>query len=88
MVITRGVVAEKLLAYLNREIKLAQLVDWAENTFIDDTLEPESDVDMLNDILGYLAAADTEQFPLTWEKCRAFLDQLGIVVEVSARRTA
>ncbi|MCC6976210.1 MAG: hypothetical protein IT322_19550 [Anaerolineae bacterium] len=88
MVITRGVVAEKLLAYLNRQIKLAQLVDWAENTFIDDTLEPESDVDMLNDILGYLAAADTEQFPLTWEKCRAFLDQLGIIVEVSARRTA
>ncbi len=88
MVITRGVVAEKLLAYLNRQIKLAQLVDWAENTFIDDTLEPESDVDMLNDILGYLAAADTEQFPLTWEKCRAFLDQLGVTVEVSARRTA
>lgn len=86
--ITRSVVAEKLLAYLNRQIKLAQLVDWAENTFIDDTLEPESDVDMLNDILGYLAAADTEQFPLTWEKCRAFLDQLGVAVEVSARRTA
>lgn len=36
MVITKRTVGEKLLAYLNSEIILAQLVDWAENTFIDD----------------------------------------------------
>ncbi|MBE2272499.1 MAG: hypothetical protein IAE80_29965 [Anaerolinea sp.] len=88
MVITRTVVAERLLEYLNRHLTLAQLVDWAEHTFIDDSLEPERDVDMLNDILGYLAAADTEQFPLTWEKCVVFLDQLGVAVQVHPRRTA
>ena len=51
MTITRTEVGEKLLTYLNGEISLAQLVDWAENTFIDDFLAPDDDVEMLNDIL-------------------------------------
>ncbi len=82
MVITRQVVSDKLLAYLNRQITLAELVDWAENTFIDDTLEPADDVDMLNDILAYLAAADTTQFPMTWDVCTDFLDRLGVAVKI------
>ncbi len=82
MVITRHEVSQQLLAYLNRELSLAGLVDWSENTFIDDVLEPEQDVDMLNDILSYLAAADTAQFPLTWEICTSFLARLGILVKV------
>ena len=82
MVITRREVSQQLLAYLNRELSLAGLVDWAENTFIDDMLEPEQDIDMLNDILSYLAAADTAQFPLTWEICREFLERLGVLVKV------
>jgi hypothetical protein len=75
-------VSQKLLAYLNHELSLAILVDWAENTFIDDTLEPERDIEMLNDILSYLAAADTAQFPLTWEICTDSLDRLGVPVKV------
>jgi hypothetical protein len=82
MTITRQTVSDKLLAYLNAQITLAELVDWAENTFIDDVLEPAEDVDMLNDILGYLAAADTAQFPLTWDICAGFLDKLGVKVQV------
>ncbi len=82
--ITRTVLAKQLLAYLNHQISLAVLVDWAENTFIDDVLEPEVDIDMLNDILSYLAAADTAQFPLTWEVCYEFLERLGVSVKVVA----
>lgn len=82
MVLTRQVVSEKLLAYLNHELSLEALVDWAENTFIDDVLEPDEDIDLLNDILIYLAAADTAQFPLTWEICSEFLDKLGVHVRV------
>ena len=82
MVITRQVVSDRLLAYLNRQITLAELVDWAENTFIDDVLEPLEDVDMLNDILAYLAAADTAQFPLTWDICADFLERLGVTVKI------
>jgi hypothetical protein len=84
MVITRQVVSDKLLAYLNHELPLEALVDWAENTFIDDVLEPEDDIDLLNDILMYLAAADTAQFPLTWEICSDFLEKLGVQVRVVA----
>lgn len=84
MTITRQIVRDKLLAYLNAQITLAELVDWAENTFIDGVLEPAEDVDMLNDILGYLAAADTAQFPLTWDICAGFLDNLGVKVQVIA----
>jgi hypothetical protein len=84
MVITRQVVSDKLLAYLNGAITLAQLVDWAENTFIDDELTPDEDIDMLNDILAYLAAADTAQFPLTWDVCTDFMQRLGVPVRVVA----
>lgn len=82
MVITRKTVRDNLLAYLNQQMTLAELVDWAENTFIDDVLEPAEDVEMLNDILAYLAAADTSQFPLTWEICAEFLSRLGVTVQV------
>lgn len=88
MVITRQVVSDKLLDYLNGTMTLSELVDWAENTFIDGTLEPDEDVDMLNDILAYLAAADTAQFPLTWEVCTEFLQRLGVSVKVVASNAA
>ena len=85
MVITRDAVSEKLLDYLNGELPLAQLVDWAENTFIDDELAPEEDIELLNDILSYLAAADSAQFPLTWDVCSDFMRRLGLSMHVTAR---
>ncbi|MEZ4658176.1 MAG: hypothetical protein R2911_11435 [Caldilineaceae bacterium] len=82
--ITRETLRDKLLAYLNGQMPLTTLVDWAENTFVDEELGPEEDVDMLNDILAYLAAADTAQFPLTWEISSQFLNRLGVSVKVLA----
>ena len=84
MTITRQIVSAKLLDYLNQEITLDELVNWAENTFIDDELSPDEDIDMLNDILAYLAATDTSQFPLTWDICASFMKQLGVPVKVVA----
>jgi hypothetical protein len=80
--ITRQVVQDKLLAYLNNGMTLAQLVDWAENTFVDAELSPEEDIDLLHDLLMYLAAADTEYFPLTWAVISDFLEKLGTRVRV------
>jgi hypothetical protein len=79
--ITRHSVAQKILSYLNGELTLAELVDWSENTFIDDTLEPDEDIEMLNDILAYLAAGDSAGFPLTWEIIRDWLERLGHPVQ-------
>lgn len=82
--ITREILRDKLLAYLNGQMPLAKLVDWAENTFVDEELGPDEDIDMLNDILAYLAGADTAQFPLTWEVASRFLERLGVSVKVLA----
>ncbi len=80
--ITRQVVSEKLLAYLNEAITLAELVDWAENVFITGGFQPDADITLLRDIVSYLAAADTSAFPLTWDVCMEFMKQLGVPVKV------
>lgn len=80
--ITRQTVSDKLLAYLNEHITLAELVDWAEHCFVEGGFAPDDDVDMLADIVMYLAGADTAYFPLTWETCLDFMKQLGTPVRV------
>ena len=42
----------------------------------------EEDVDMLVDIVMYLAGGDTTYFPLTWDVCLDFMKQLGAPVKV------
>jgi hypothetical protein len=80
--ITKHVVSEKLLAYLNEEITLAELVDWAENCFVVGGFGPDEDMPVVRDIVAYLAAADTTAFPLTWDVCLDFMKQLGSPVKV------
>lgn len=84
---TRHLVLEQLEAYLNRELSLAELVDWAEITLIEPNIADDENVDMLMDILMYLGAADTKGFPLTWEVLSDFLQRLGgnvrVVVETA-----
>jgi hypothetical protein len=82
MDMTRQVVSGRLLAYLTHQISQAELVDWAERTFIDDTLAPDADIDLLNDILMILAAAESPRFPLTWEVCDDLMQRLGTPVKV------
>jgi hypothetical protein len=82
MMITRQTVSEKLLAYLNNQIPLNQLVDWAEQCMVEGGFSPDSDIDLLVDIVMYLAGADRPQFPLTWDVCSDFMNQLGTPVKV------
>lgn len=80
--ITKQLVAKKLLDYLNARLTLAQLVEWAEQCMIDGGFTPDEDIEMLVDIVMYLAGADTQYFPLTWETCTEFLAQVGVQVQV------
>lgn len=80
--ITREQVSNKLLAYLNQQMTLAELVDWAEDCFVIGSFGPQEDVPLLRDVVMYLAAADTHAFPLTWEVCADFMQQLGTPVKV------
>lgn len=49
--ITRQAVSQKLQAYLNEEITLPQIVDWAENAMVDGDFEDEY-VGLLAGIIG------------------------------------
>ncbi len=69
--ITRSIVRDQLLAYLNGTVTLAALVDWAENAIMDDEFVPDEDIDQLMNMMTYLAAADTE-----------FLVQFGTQVRI------
>ncbi|HVU13222.1 MAG TPA: hypothetical protein VHD90_18215 [Phototrophicaceae bacterium] len=80
--ITRQTVSEKLLAYLNGAITLSELVDWAENCFVTGGFAPEEDIELLTDIVMYIAGADRPYFPLTWETISDFLNRLDSPVKV------
>lgn len=80
--ITRQVLVGRLLDYLNHRITLAALVEWAEEALIDADMEPQADISVLMDVLTYMGAADTPDFPLTWDVLSGFLERLGAPVRV------
>lgn len=79
--ITKQTVADKIAAYLHKEISLAQLVDWAENAIVEgDFHEPEMDV--LRTVVSRLGVADVRAFGLEWVDCEQLLQQLGYSARV------
>jgi hypothetical protein len=84
---SRHPVLEKLSDYLNHQITLAELVEWAENVLVEPNFADNEAVDVLMDVLMYVGAADSRGFPLTWEILSDFLDKLGgsvrVIVEVA-----
>jgi hypothetical protein len=82
--ITRTTVSEKILAYLDGNVSLAILVDWAENCFVTGSFAPVEDIPLLTDIVMYLAGGDTDYFPLTWDVIQEFMAQLGTPIRVVA----
>lgn len=83
MIVTKELTRDKILAYLNHAITLAELVDWAENALFEAELEPQ-DAKLLRDIVARLGLGDVREFGLTWDDCSDMLAQLGYQVEVKA----
>lgn len=81
MIITTSLTCNKLLAYLNQQITLNNLVDWAENALCDAEFEKEN-FELLRDIIARLGVADVRQFGLSWADCTHFLKQLGYQTKV------
>ncbi len=77
--ITQEILAEKILAYLNGQISLDDLVGWSEDAMVTFTESEErsSGADAVWDALLYLGAADSPGFPLTWETIKEMLEHLG-----------
>lgn len=76
MLITRQVVAKQLSEYLQHNVTIEQLVDWAERAIMEADFDPV-DRDTLRDITGRIGLSDVRAFGLTWEDCEAFLSRLG-----------
>lgn len=76
MTITRQIVADKIAAYLHHEITLAQLVDWSEQTLVDEEFD-ERDAKTISSVIARLGVADVRTFGLAWEDCEELLRKLG-----------
>lgn len=81
MIITVSLTCNKLLAYLNQQITLNNLVDWAENALCDAEFDEEN-LELLRDIIARLGVADVRQFGLSWTDCTDFLQKLGYQAKV------
>jgi hypothetical protein len=85
--ITKKIVADKLLAYLQHRITLADLVDWAEHSLIDSSYEDDKD-HIIRNTLSQLGLADVKAFGLEWKDCEAMMGSLGFRLEVKALAVA
>ncbi len=86
MRITKKTVAEKIEAYLKRQMTLEQLVDWAENALMEAEFD-EGDIESLRSVVARLGVADVRAFGLTWDDCQDLLGQLGYTARVEVVST-
>jgi len=81
--ITQEILADQILTYLNGQLTLVELVQWTEDaivTFTESDQRPPN-ASVVWDTLLYIGAADTTDFPLTWEVLKDFLERLGRPVQ-------
>jgi cobyrinic acid a,c-diamide synthase len=81
MLVTRKVLVDMLMKYLNKTIDLSTLVDWAEEMLREADIE-ESHAELIRDILARIGLADVREFGLTWEACYEYLQKLGYEIKV------
>jgi len=81
MILTRKLLADMLIKYINREIDLSTLVIWAEDMIRESDFE-NSSFELIRDILARIGLADVREFGLTWDDCYDYLHKLGYNVKV------
>jgi hypothetical protein len=65
MTVTRKLLADMLIKYLNCEIDLSELVNRAEETMRENDFESSS-FELIRDIVAHVGVADAREFGLTW----------------------
>jgi hypothetical protein len=81
MVLTRKALADMLIKYINREIDLPTLVNWAEDMIHEADFESKN-FELIRDILARIGLANVREFGLTWDDCYNYLHKLGYNVRV------
>ncbi len=74
--VTRKIIAKKIISYLKHEITLEDLVNWSENSVMDEEFEPNN-YNNIMDVLSRLGLADVKAFGITIDDCEQLLTQLG-----------
>lgn len=87
MIVTRKMLANKLIKYINREIDLSKLIGWAEEMMRDADFE-DKDFELLREILARIGFADVREFGLSWDDCYDYLHKLGYDVKVEVSETS
>ncbi len=85
MILTRELLAQMLMRYINREIDLSDLVRWAEDMLREADFE-DRNFELIREVLSNIGLADVREFGLTWEDCYDYLHKLGYDVKVELRR--
>ncbi len=81
MILTRKLLADVLIRYINRQIDLPSLVNWAEDMIREANFENGS-FEIIREILARIGLADVREFGLTWDDCYDYLHKLGYDVKV------
>lgn len=76
MTITRKILVEKIKDYLNHRIALEELVDWLEQSMMEDDFE-EDHFQKIRNIIARIGLTDVKAFGLSWDECEEFLNRLG-----------
>jgi ABC-type transport system involved in cytochrome c biogenesis ATPase subunit len=84
--VTKEVIANKILMYLQHRLSLEQLVAWAEDILTLSQYEDDDEHTERN-VLARLGLADVKDFGLDWEQCENFMNDLGYTLQVHAMET-
>jgi len=85
--ITKKIIANKLLAYLQHKVLLADLVEWAEQSLLDSSYD-DDEAHTIRNLLSHLGLADVKAFGLEWKDCESMMESLGYKLEVKALAVA
>ena len=81
--ITKKIIAYKLLSYLQNRLSLEDLVSWAENTLLEAHFEDDN-FHTTRDVLAHVGLSDVKAFGLEWKDCGTIMEKLGFKLEVNA----
>ena len=82
--ITKKIISEKLLSYLQHRLTLEEVVHWVEDTLMVGNFE-DDDTHTIRNILARIGSADVKNFGLTWEDCEEIMHHLGFSLQVLAK---
>jgi hypothetical protein len=85
--ITKKTIANKLLAYLQHQISLEQLTDWAEQSLNNSSYDDDN-FHTIRNVLAQMGLADVKSFGLEWKDCEIIMGKLGFKLEVNALEIA